>query len=707
LGQAPAVEVLLRARFLSVVLEWGWGAWAAYGFPVALGLARRIPGANLMGFAPEDVAGIEDLLQRCRELGVPDRKGAAAWPSAVGEALEALRTHRERLGRWLRGEVDGDGMGIAVPVVAAVAGSGEATGWFGLAPAGQILRLSVKAEAVPRRGSPLQLHVDGETSREAREAFREVLPVIERFRAAGTPPLARCWFGVRWSAKGARLGGASAGLAFALVALEAWDALAPGLRQRQLRGGVAATGRLSGSRVLPVEAATLAGKVGACFFSPVQVLCVPAEQAQAAQREAEALAAAYPGRRLAVRGVEDLRELAGRAGVVFAMRWRSASEATASWVNWFSRSRVRLGAAAVGLLLLVGMSAAAVVVTRNLPVRAEWEGDTVVARNRFGFPVMRVHAPVAPQTSNPRASRCCRNPNVLDADGDGRNEVLVIHGRELGTTDLMTLFDRHGNIVWRKDARRLLDETDERREDLIWWLACGPILGKDGRVEILAIRRSSQESPCLLVLLDAATGRTLGQLWNAGHLEDLYRWDVDGDGREERVALGTDNVTDGGLLVALDLEAMAAGGVPGNPEARTETGRIPFGPRTMRRVPLLTEPRALRAGVRLALLFPQDTFSDQIRVRCCGIVPGPEGEFQVTVAGRRFTDAVLYRFHNGPGGVPELEAAQITDTYVAAIRRERGGRLDRGEVAREEARLASEVRWLTPRGWEPVRRWER
>ncbi len=78
-------------------------------------------------------------------------------------------------------------------------------------------------------------------------------------------------------------------------------------------------------------------------------------------------------------------------------------------------------------------------------------------------------------------------------------------------------------------------------------------LNRDGRGEILALFHHTSNYPGILCWIDQ-DGRLLGQYANHGQFNDILETDLDGDGRNEIIASGTDNapVYAGATVVILD-----------------------------------------------------------------------------------------------------------------------------------------------------------
>jgi hypothetical protein len=143
---------------------------------------------------------------------------------------------------------------------------------------------------------------------------------------------------------------------------------------------------------------------------------------------------------------------------------------------------------------------------------------------------------------------------ISDIDGDGDVEVLITPKGRSDTTGLgwLVCLDRTGKERWRFEAGRELTcgskvySPDYRISGFV----CHD-LDDDRRLETLVIAFQKPDWPCQMVVLDAS-GRTVGEYWNAGYLRYPLFHDLDGDGREELIVCGVNNEYKGGCLMVFD-----------------------------------------------------------------------------------------------------------------------------------------------------------
>jgi hypothetical protein len=143
---------------------------------------------------------------------------------------------------------------------------------------------------------------------------------------------------------------------------------------------------------------------------------------------------------------------------------------------------------------------------------------------------------------------------IKDIDMDGETEVLFAPKGENDQTGEGWLYclDRKGVERWRFPAGRELRcggkvfSPDYR----IAGFHAHDLVG-DGKCEIVVEAFHAPDWPCRLVLLDAS-GKSLGDYWNAGYLRDVGYVDITGDGREELVVVGVNKEYRSGCLIVFD-----------------------------------------------------------------------------------------------------------------------------------------------------------
>jgi len=698
-GQAPVVRVLLRRRFLTALAGSGPAAWSAYGFGVARLLISDLEHFNPVLLSPDEIALLEAVLSGPEIREIPLHADAPDWSVRLDRTAARLREAAESIDSLLRegwsrpdresAAGDRSVARLLVPVVAPLRGIESAHTLFRDAEAGLVIPLLVRVDGLFRRSSAPDLSLNVKVAEGIDRSLREALGGLEALGLRGLPSPRTCLFRLAWSRGAATLEGRSFELAFFIASAAAWSSLGVGLSSRSVRDGVAVTGAIDGERVGPVSGETLARKVAACFFSPVDLLCVPASQREEALAHVRELEAKHPGRQLTVRGVRRARDLWNDPAVV-RRRPRTALELVRTGFRRLAMSHA-LVVAVVALLLLLGLLVAReVVLSRNLPFSAEWEGGEVVVRNEHGRITSHIRPPGRkPEMMTPgKLDRVGSRLAVLDLDGDRVREIVVFHRSGPFEVTGLTAFDRHGTVLWEIDSRTAGFLPGQRLDELRWLFLYSGGRSEEGSLRIILIRKSAQWATSFIDRIDGATGRHVGALWNIGHIEGLFRIDLEEDGLFDVCLSATHNPSGDGLLAVV------------RPESLTITAVDT----SLAGLPDLADPAALGSGLRASFRFRNDRFATT-RAHVREISREERGYLRVAVRGAWYEttagNCVLYYLDLKETANPVVRKVVFTDAYKVLIR-SRFPETTEEDLRREADRLARSVRALTPAGWTPV-----
>lgn len=171
--------------------------------------------------------------------------------------------------------------------------------------------------------------------------------------------------------------------------------------------------------------------------------------------------------------------------------------------------------------------------------RAVVEGKELVALGAAGDEIWRRTIP------DLTAEHLPIPPSVHDADGDGRNDVLLgvdlLH-EERGNGRLVC-FASTGEELWDFDYGRRFklhgrDFEHYQSHHFRWFETWqGP--------RIVLVARHAMWFPAQIVLLEPANGKKLGEYWHPGYVEAIELVDMNADGRVELLLGGINNPGDG------------------------------------------------------------------------------------------------------------------------------------------------------------------
>jgi hypothetical protein len=151
-------------------------------------------------------------------------------------------------------------------------------------------------------------------------------------------------------------------------------------------------------------------------------------------------------------------------------------------------------------------------------------------------------------------------PNMLpslvirDINGDGDTEVLFAPKRVRDQTEegFLYCYDRKGVELWSfHGGKELVAGGKGFSADYRIAGFHTHDLDGDGLLETVVESFHAPDWPCQLAVLDAS-GKMVGEFWNAGYLRELAYHDLDGDGREELIVCGVNNEYRGGCLIVFD-----------------------------------------------------------------------------------------------------------------------------------------------------------
>ncbi len=146
-----------------------------------------------------------------------------------------------------------------------------------------------------------------------------------------------------------------------------------------------------------------------------------------------------------------------------------------------------------------------------------------------------------------------------DLNGDRHPELLFLfHPRQRYTTPgRLICFSFEGKINWEfTPGRKVLFGNGERSTD-IYYIRAARILRSTSShsKRVLVASVNSPNWPSQVALLDQ-NGKLLAEYWHPGHLTHMALADLDGDGKEEAILGGVNNLAGRAALVTLDPELL-------------------------------------------------------------------------------------------------------------------------------------------------------
>ena len=154
-------------------------------------------------------------------------------------------------------------------------------------------------------------------------------------------------------------------------------------------------------------------------------------------------------------------------------------------------------------------------------------------------------------------------PTIIidDVDEDGAKEVFFVPlTHNVSHICDLICFSFTGHIKWRFGPERSIrcGVTPYKNDFLFYGIGLLPDHSYGNNARIVVFGQHYPEFPTFIDVL-TGQGRQVGEYWNAGRILDYSLADVNDDGRQELVLVGTNNEYKKGCLVALDPADMRGG----------------------------------------------------------------------------------------------------------------------------------------------------
>jgi hypothetical protein len=415
---------------------------------------------------------------------------------------------------------------------------------------GTLRRLHVRGIPKSRGSSQDELYVGQPTSKEE-QIREELLSGVGAARSllqlcigeqGRTPLVVQGWLEGPQAVSGPSI---QAGLALALFAGQLHH---HGHREQySLYHTTAVTGSIDASgRLLSVDPEGLRTKIEACTFSWIKHVVVPAEQADIARLYAREAVAALDVEPVEIVGAHTIADILANRRLTELRR-----------IPWYTRTakqiwKRRMQAAMVLILLLVLILARAWYgpVDRE-PTEAAFRQDYLVIKNAHGD-ILDSFLPEEGKL-NQQFDKTT-DPVLVDVDADRSKEVIygVISPDGIYYLQCRSLVAHSSRWTIRLKQRVVFPhQSGTEKEDFhLENILAGDFDG-DSKVEVLCLAVHDL-FPCLVLKIDANSGRTVSAYLNTGHLNSVAAVDLDGDTRPEIVLAGVNNALRHACIVVLD-----------------------------------------------------------------------------------------------------------------------------------------------------------
>lgn len=287
--------------------------------------------------------------------------------------------------------------------------------------------------------------------------------------------------------------------------------------------------------IIPIEnSEIIKSKIECVFFSNIIRFVVHKSDEEAARIALNRILAIYPSRKIKVIGVEDFDDLKNRRDIV-NIKKQNIVVRTARLVYKYKV------AALIVLLSLLSVLYANIDFDTN-PSFIKNISNKIFVYNSNGtllWEKKMIHQ------FDPISDNRSLYEMIIDADGDGRNEVILSESvlNTPNPNDLMgwvSCFNHSGTLIWKYqfgDSARTY--KDEHSTTYINYLFGADSL--NGRPIIYLFARNQPLYPSVIYKLDAQTGKRIpGTFWHSGHIAGAVLGNF-GHSRKEIVGIAINN----------------------------------------------------------------------------------------------------------------------------------------------------------------------
>lgn len=305
--------------------------------------------------------------------------------------------------------------------------------------------------------------------------------------------------------------------------------------------------------LLPVDANTLAVKVEAAFFFGATYLVVPSGNGELARATLGNLKAQYPQSKLSIISRDSLFDLLADRRIVKADR--KALPLHVIHKMWKRRTEIAPVLSLAILVVAYALLGPGSIDPHIQKIGFENESE-LVFKNAEGERVHSVH--VGSQTYRLMTDRGGRMVEIRDLNGDGFNDPVWVldQNLEVGINGSVTALDGAtlDTLFFFKPVFDLNYPNDIS-------IVHGNMVAKDLAVfdrdgddlpELFISFEHSEYYPSIIAAIDPLTGIIEQRYDHPGALREMFVTDMNGDGKSEIVASGTNNSMRAGVFLVLD-----------------------------------------------------------------------------------------------------------------------------------------------------------
>ncbi len=191
------------------------------------------------------------------------------------------------------------------------------------------------------------------------------------------------------------------------------------------------------------------------------------------------------------------------------------------------------------------------------PAYARPSGEFLVAYNKGGVELWKVH--VGPRYDSLVFLEANKKLiDILDVDGDGKNEVICafrqIFGEPLtNRKKQLACYNPDGTVRWiRRFQKKIAFGDDVFDDEYHFTSILAGDFDRNETPDLITHVESALHHPSALVRLNPLDGSVISEYWHPGYLKYLVQVDLDGDGIEEILAAGLNYLLKSAVLAVFD-----------------------------------------------------------------------------------------------------------------------------------------------------------
>ncbi len=348
--------------------------------------------------------------------------------------------------------------------------------------------------------------------------------------------------------------GNSLGLVLTLGFIEELLSLYQARDKVKIKSGIALTGGVDGKGNVPaLPEEIISVKVEVAFYSTVKFLIVPKASEQFALNKLEELHKKYPERNLKIIGIESVFDLLDR---------RTLIDIDKINIALFLGKKIKRHKYALAAILLLFVTTGYFYFKDydNNPYSINISNHILYVKNKYGGVLWNTHVHYSEPLvfSSDDVDLFSR---IFDINNDGINEVLITNEsfdelKNVNEFGRIACFSNKHKLLWKYVFRESI-ETRVEKFSPFYSLKILAIKSDIKDPEVLLVGQHENFYPSPIIKLCLRDGKRVGGIfWHPGGGSKGFLNDIDGDGKDELVAIAISNGLEHCVLYCIDYDKL-------------------------------------------------------------------------------------------------------------------------------------------------------